>query len=103
MTGFGLNHPVGLPAAIHVPRAPDDRRESSANSIRVRAANDGANRVEGKPPRLEKAHLPGALLAGFGRDPELPAPDLAGALDLGQARGLDCLLGESLVEAFCAQ
>src|SRR6266699_5059655 len=74
-----------------------------ANSILARAADDGANRIEGKPPRLQKAHLPGPLLASLGSDPELSAPDFARALGLGRAGGAGCLLGEFLVEALRAQ
>ena len=62
-----------------------------ANSILARAADDGANRIEGNPARLQKAHLPGPLLASLGSDPELSEPDFARALDLGCAGCAGCL------------
>src|SRR6266446_10521877 len=79
-----------------------ERRMTRA-SVFFGAGDYGADRIKGKAARLEKPHLPRALLARFGSAPELPAPDFARALDLGRARCSRRLLGELLVEALRAQ
>src|SRR6266446_519429 len=75
------------------------RRRMTRASVFVGAGDHGADRVKGKAARLEKAHLPRSLLARFGSGPELPAPDFARALELGDARGFRRLVGQVLVEA----
>src|SRR6266699_964806 len=64
-----------------------ERRMTRA-SVFFGAGDYGADRIKGKAARLEKPHLPRALLARFGSGPELPAPDFARALELGGARGI---------------
>src|SRR5256884_8130629 len=82
---------------------PDPHPGFKSNSTLAGAADDGANRIEGKPSRLKKAYLLGPLLAGPRRDPEFSAPDFACAIDFGRARGPGCLLGKLLIEALRAQ
>src|SRR6266545_6899546 len=79
-----------------------ERRMTRA-SVFVGAGDHGADRVKGKAARLEKPHLPRPLLARLGSVPELPAPDFARALELGDARGFRRLVGQVLVEASRAQ
>src|SRR6266545_8388780 len=79
-----------------------ERRMTRA-SVFVGAFDHDADRVKGKAARLEKPHLPRALLARFGSAPELPAPDFACALDLGDARGFRRLVGEPFVDTLRTQ
>src|SRR5216683_7952732 len=79
------------------------RRRMTRASVFVGADDHGTDRVKGKAARLEKPHLPRALLARFGSAPELPAPDFARAIELGGARGFRRLVGEPLIDTFRTQ
>src|SRR5258708_27472857 len=79
------------------------RRRITRASVFVGAGDYGADCIKGKPARLEKPHLPRALLARFGSAPEFPAPDFACALELGGARGFRRLVGDPLIDTFRTQ